>query len=599
MLKRKLSYIKPGQARYTGMADQYVCFTMDHQLMNANTWKDFVRVFRDNSDDFDQGWRGEYWGKMMRGACLTYMYNGDEDLYRVLEETVRDMLNAQRPDGRFSTYSQEAQLNGWDVWSRKYVLTAMLHFYCICREETLKERILSAMCRHMDALIAKVGEGKIPITQTSEWWGGINSCSILDAVIELHRISGKEEYLKFAKYIISTGGCEQDDLIELALKGEKMPWQYPVIKAYETISFFEGVLSYYEVTGEEKYLTAVQRFVEAVNDTDITIIGCAGCTNELFDNSTLRQVLFNEHTMQETCVTVTWMRMMARLHLLTGEAKYFARMEKSAYNALYGSVNSNQLKQLSFEENAYVEPLPFESYSPLYNNSRGRGVGGFKRFSFGGYYGCCACIAAAGIAIFPLCAALQGPEGPVFNSLMAGKMMLNTPGGQTMELQLETTYPADVQWEAVVTLANSEEFEWKLRVPEFFTNLVVTVNDIPEGNFIDGYWCIRRCWSDGDVVKLKAQLELIPHAIGGKTAFTYGVLTLARDANKEGGADLEEKVSFAKPLNFRLLTPQGEEQLRMELFLVNGGTLLLTDYASCGKQWLSNHNRITVWLNAE
>lgn len=598
----ELYYLEAGAARYTGPAGDYVRFTMSHQLMNAETWKNFVRVFRADSDDTDKGWRCEYWGKMMRGACLTYLYNKDEALYAVLEETVRDLLTAQRADGRFSTYSEAEQLQGWDMWGRKYVLTAMLHFYRICRNQGLKEEILTALCRHADAILAAVGEGedKVEITHTSKFWGGVNSCSILDAMVDLYRVTEKEEYLKFAQYILRTGGCRDGNLIELALENRLMPYQYPEVKAYETISFFEGVLSYYEVTGEPRCLQAVLNFVEAVNETDITLIGCSGCTHELFDHSAVVQTRESEGIMQETCVTVTWMRMMARLLLLTGEEKYFARMERSAWNALYGSVNTHEWKQYSFEEKAYVEPLPFDSYSPLTNNSRGRGIGGFKRFRFGGYYGCCACIAAAGIAIFPLCAALQSRRGLVINALLPGTVTANTPAGHRFTLEAESGYPAVMDWKAIIRLEAPEEFELKIRVPDYCENPRIFVNNQEVALAGDG-WCIISCiWKDGDTVAFRAELSLKQVTLEDKVAFTYGTLVLARDAAKEqGSAKMDEPLSLVQPLRYRLVPVSGkdEEWLRLELEQTDGrAPLLLTNYASCGKNWLSPRNRITVWM---
>ena len=42
--------------------------------------------------------------------------------------------------------------------------------------------------------------------------------------------------------------------------------------------------------------------------SDITVIGCAGCT--LFDHSAVRQLDAAEKgVMQETCVTVMWMKL--------------------------------------------------------------------------------------------------------------------------------------------------------------------------------------------------------------------------------------------------------------------------------------------------
>ena len=83
-----------GSFSYRGYLDQTVRFIEDIQLLQKPLWQKFVRVFTElpKPDTDDAGWRGEYWGKMMRGACLTYMYNKDDRLYRVLEETVRDLL---------------------------------------------------------------------------------------------------------------------------------------------------------------------------------------------------------------------------------------------------------------------------------------------------------------------------------------------------------------------------------------------------------------------------------------------------------------------------------------------------------------------------
>ncbi len=596
------SWLSPGSVRYDGLMDRYVRFSMDHQLLNEKTWEAFVAVFRGDSDDHDNGWRGEYWGKMMRGACLTYRYNRDEGLYAVLENTVRQMLGTQRPDGRFSTYSPKAQLNGWDMWGRKYILTSMLHFYDICRNEAFKASILEAMCAHVDAIMDRVGpeEGKIPITKTSHIWGGVNSASILDAVIELFRHTGKARYLAFARYILSTGGCEDGNLIELALENVKMPYQYPTVKAYETMSFFEGVLSYYETTGEQMYLRAVLNFVESVYETDVTVIGCSGCTHELFDNSARKQVLYSQGIMQETCVTVTWMRLLAKLFLLTGEAKFMDRMERSAYNALYGSTNTRNLKQYSMEEKAYVEPLPFDSYSPLYNSSRGRGIGGFKRFSFGGFYGCCACIASAGVAVMPLCATTRTGDGISFNSFGGGSLTTETPAGKLMTMRLHSGFPATPDWSAEISLQESEAFVIRIRIPEYLRECRVQINGIPAlATISDGYAVVSRVWNTGDTVSVSGRFLLESICVEGKTAFTYGPLVLARDSLKEPGVDLTAPLRIAgEP---KLLAPCEiwNESVRIEVPLADGGNLLLTDYASCGKNWLEKTAPMSVWLNIQ
>ena len=63
-----------------------------------------------------------------------------------------------------------------------------------------------------------------------------------------------------------------------------------------------------------------------------------------------------DNIMQETCVTVTWIRVMARMYLLTKDAKYIDRIEQSGYNALYGSLNTKSCKQLELVSREYLEP---------------------------------------------------------------------------------------------------------------------------------------------------------------------------------------------------------------------------------------------------
>lgn len=56
-------------------------------FLNGNSFlifrfKSFDQQFRDQQDGENQGWRGEYWGKMMRGAVMVYEYSQNRELYQ-------------------------------------------------------------------------------------------------------------------------------------------------------------------------------------------------------------------------------------------------------------------------------------------------------------------------------------------------------------------------------------------------------------------------------------------------------------------------------------------------------------------------------------
>lgn len=598
-MENLLHFLAPHDMAFTGMYQDYLAFTLRRQLLNPDTWAAFVRVFTADSDDGDKGWRCEYWGKMMRGACLCYRATGNEALYGLLTETVKDLLTAQRPDGRISTYSEACQLTGWDVWGRKYVMTGLIHFLDICREETLRGQILSALIRHADAIMEKIGPGKTNITETSDYWGGVNSCSILEPFMALYGLTEEERYLRFAEYILSTGGCRDGNLIEIALRNKIPPYQYPEVKAYETMSFFEGVLAYYQATGKEKYLRAVMHFFEAVAETDLTVIGCCGCTHELFDHSALRQTEPSQNIMQETCVSVTWMRLCAKLLLLTGDSRYYGYIERTGYNALYGAVNLFGLPQYDRQSKTWMDALPFDSYSPLTDSRRGVGVGGLKRFSFGGFYGCCACIASAGIALLPLTAVLQRVDGVYINAMFSGKAAFQASNGKRVTLIAQSDYPKEGSMKLTVeTVEGPALFSLRLRIPEELQETEILLNGVrmKELPLEKGYICLNRRFSSGDRVELRGNIPLIRETIGNSDAFRYGCIVLARDEAKE--PDFDSPVSLPDgPVSYRMLPPEEGETVRLLIAQQPGlPPLLLTDYASCGKRWNQRKNRVTVWM---
>lgn len=572
--------------------DENVRFVIARQLKNRAYWNKFCEVFSTKEDTADEGWRAEYFGKMMRGAVWIYLYSRDEELYDVMTEAVLNMLPRQEENGRFSSYTQEKEFTGWDVWGRKYLLTGMLHYCDVCRDEALKTRIVQAMERHVDYMIAHIGseEGRIAITATSEWWSGVNSCSVLEPVVELYRRTGKAEYLAFAKYIISTGGCADGDLVALALEGKKLPHEYPVVKAYEVMSFFEGLLAYYEVTGEEPYYRAVCNFAEGVQAGDITAIGCAGCTHECFDNAALRQTEYSDVIMQETCVTVTWMRLLFRLYRLSGKACYIDRLECSGWNALYGSLNTEGNEQYSFERRAYLPAMAFDSYSPLYMNKRGRGIGGFKEFASGGYFGCCAAIGACGIALMPMTALMQDEDGSlIVNALCDGEAQADG-----FSVCVKSAYPRDAKGTITVFCEGERELCIRIRRPAWCPVLTVNGRRFSKEDFCT----VRGTFRSGDTIDVAYELSLRAVRLNGKIAFFYGPLALAADALKTE-RDIRRPVRLGgrQPV-FRVLPPAAGELVRIALKTADG-ELLLTDYASCGKQWLNENAILSVWLDEE
>ena len=589
----KMKQLYTQSLKIGGIMDRAVDFVIANQLKDKKTWRTYIDVFATRDDSEELWWRGEFFGKQMRGACYAYLYSRDEELYDILTWACQELLKTQDEYGRFSTYSLDKEFNGWDMWGRKYVLTGLQHYYQICRDEELKVAILEAEKKHMDYIISKIGPDKIDITATSLWWGCVNSCTILEPTVQLYKETKEPRYLEFAKYIISKGGSADCNLIDLALQGELYPYQYPVTKAYEMMSFYEGLLAYYEATREEKYLEVARKFIEAVYESDITIIGCAGCTNELFDHAVVRQTEYSEEIMQETCVTVTWMRLLVRIYLLTKEARYIDCIEVSGYNALYGSLNTKQCEHFDRWSQEYLPAKCFDSYSPLYMNTRGRWIGGISHFQNGEYTGCCVAIGACGISLMPLTAVVTMGDYTYINHQFSGSASIKDVDGKDVGLTFESEYPLKGVCKIKLQCKGECHLKLKVRKPAWCENMLLNGKEVTA----DGYQEVTGIFKDGDEIIFEWKLTLKVHRLNEKVAFTYGGITLACDSAKSD-RELDKPVVVGDEPTYRIILPEEDELIRMECE-TEDGTILLTDYQSCGKEWTGEKNVITVWLNTK
>lgn len=622
---------------FRGIMKEVNAFIEEFQLLRADLWQRFVAQFRQDAD-YDAGWRCEYWGKMMRGACFTYSCTRNPALYDILTASVRDILTTQDAQGRISSYAVSHELDGWDLWGRKYVLLGMQYFLEICADEALKAEIVACMTKQVDAIISRIGkgEGQKPITSATRHWRGLNSSSLLEPIVRLYAITGEKRFLDFATYIVSSGGTDIANIFDLAYEDHLYPYQYPTTKAYEMTSCFEGLLEYYRVTGIERYKTAVIRFANRVLESDFTIIGGCGCTHELFDHSAARQAnTTNMRIMQETCVTVTLMKFFYQLNLLTGDPRYADALETSFYNAYLGALNTNHvIEPLIRREHPdwAMEALPFDSYSPLTAGTRGNGVGGLKCMSDHHYYGCCACIGSAGSGVAAKMALLSTENGFALNLYLDGEIISRTPRGNRVRFQLETAYPRAGTVDITISPEREEVFSLLLRVPAWSGKTRLAVNGV-EMPARPGYVCVARRWKAGDRIELALDMTtrlirptpyghdiLMTKHIGQidymvptydeedplakfHAALLRGPIVLAQDNRLGYSVDEPVEIRAEADGSVKALfkprdTAPYPHMVEMEIPLADGRAMTVTDYASAGKTW-TEESKMAAWMRTK
>lgn len=481
------------------------------QLLDRELWKKLVDIFRpDNSDGENGTWKCEYWGKMMRGACFVYKTapTPDDQLYSVLEETVRDLLTTQDELGRICTYSVSDEFGGWDIWGRKYVMLGLIYFLEICRDDGLCSDVLAALMAHADYITEKLGHGENQreIAACSGAWDGLNSCSILEPFVLLFKLTKEPRYLEFSEYIASFGGTLHENYFKMALEDTTPIASYGQPKAYEMISCFDGLAELSKITGNEDDRRAVINFADRLLREEATVIGCLGCDSECLNHASVMQsdgsfiptMEFKGediHIMQETCVTVTWMKFMWQLWRMTGDSKYIDAFEISMYNAMSASLKD----EIYPDENGGII-LPVHSYSPLRHDIRSEIVGGQQLITENSLYGCCVCISSAGFALNTIAAAGHDSDGVIYLNLYRNGRIVSGD----VALDVKTDYPLSGLVNIDVSSADGRK-TLALRIPEWAGKADVTVNG--DTHTVRSGYC-ELAVSQGDTITLELPMDV-------------------------------------------------------------------------------------------
>lgn len=279
-----------------------------------------------------------------------------------------------------------------------------------------------------------------------------------------------------------------------------------------------------------------------------------------------------------------------------------------------------------------LEPLPFDSYSPLTAGTRGNGVGGLQVMSDKHYYGCCACIGSAGIGLIPRLQLMRSRRGFAMNLYIDGEVSTETPRGGSIVIKTETDYPKSGEVRIILELSEPEKFELSFRNPAWSEKTEVRVLGEPINAEL-GYISISREWKSGDEISLSFDMRTrailpipygeevlmtgeanIPNCLIPKLdredpiahrhiAFRRGPVMLAMESRL--GYSVDDPIDPELLPDGSVLAELSDETIapypaivECRIPLADGRKITLTDYASAGKLW-TEESKMAVWLLTE
>ena len=563
-------------------------------------------------------WQTEFWGKYMHSAAPFWTFTKCPRLKSQIDAGVENVISAQLDDGYIGNYAKERRsaTEAWDVWGIKYTMLGLLHYYDMVKEQNpaAAKRAIESCKRLCDYLIKSVGpESNLKIAHTGNY-AGQPSCSSLEPVMWLYNRTQEKRYLDFASFIVSQMTEVEDGprLLDLAQKGvpvadrSVLPKKGNIWsgvrtnrgKAYEMMSCYQGLIEYYEVTGRKDLLDAAIWSAKNIIKEEINLAG-SGASYEHWYHGAKHQHEPFLHT-QETCVTITWMRLCEKLLTVTGESVWADQLEKTFYNAYLASMAANGGL--------------FAVYTPL-DGTKSEGQIHCRMHT-----NCCNANGPRGFLSFVRSLLQAKGDEVFFNYFVSSRASIKIPAiGKKVLFETHTHYPKYGEVDIRFRIQEPMKFKFSVRIPACVKVKGLKVNGelvksgIPANG---GYVTIERNWNPGDVVNLDFDLTVKMHRSGNFAAFTRGPVLLARDSRFADGdisAVLREhgaKLIFdnGKDVLFDVEHFSNMDGMRMIVSakLPMGGhdenldrrslkTVKFCDYASAGNQW-SPSNYYRVWL---
>jgi uncharacterized protein len=277
-------------------------------------------------------------------------------------------------------------------------------------------------------------------------------------------------------------------------------------------------LKYYKLTGNERYLKAMQTAWTDIRLHRMYITGTSSDHERFVDDDVLNAE--NENRIGEGCVTTTWVQMNLQLLQITGGQKYAEELERSVYNHLLAAEN------------------PQTGCVSYYTALQGK-----RPYKCDQGYSCCLSSIPRGISLIP--EMVWGKVNNVFSVLLyeAGEMTDTVSANDNSLLRLtiksSTSFPLEGKIDYVITPTKTKKFALNFRVPGWSQNFVAKIGEDVYKGTAGRFLKIDRTWKAGDqlVIRFDMPLQIIPGGLSypNKIAFKRGPQVLAVDhaLNKE------------------------------------------------------------------
>jgi DUF1680 family protein len=460
--------------------------------------------------------------KIIEGASNTLISAPNPKLEKVLDSLIAIVKIGQEKDGYLTTWRTinpakppapwvpviegkrwESLQISHECYNAGHLIEAAVVHY----EATGKRNFLDIAIKNADLLVKTFGDKPGQVK-------GVPGHQIVETgLIKLYQITGKEDYLKLAKYYLDNRGNPNNH----KLYGEYAQDHIPVIQQNEAVGhavravyMYAGMTDIAAMTKDKGYTDAVNKLWDNMVNKKMYITGGIGSRHdgEAFGDN---YELPNLTAYNETCAAIGDVYWNHRLHNLYGKSEYFDVIERTMYNGLISGI--------SLDGKEFFYPNALES-DGVFKSNRGSCT---RQAWFD-----CSCCPTNLIRFVPSIPGLiySKSKDVLYVNLYASNNASFTLGKTDLQISQQTGYPWNGKVAISVNSKKESQFTIKLRVPGWARNEVLpgdlysykkastqkaTINLNGEVLAIqpqDGYFTITRNWKKGDKINLNFPMEV-------------------------------------------------------------------------------------------
>lgn len=452
----------------------------------------------------DWFWIGEQPGKWLEAAILAAEQQGNAELRQKAEDVLTRLIAAQEPGGYLGITDPKIRdglrpLRGMDA----YELYFTLHALVTAKERWGSDDALAAAERLGDYFIARIAPGQaefFPVPKEVTIAGhpehfGLEGALLAHPMARLARVSGERKYLDWSQWVVSRmdrwSGCGTLSNLDKVADGTlRLNEIQPNVHAHTLHMNLLGLLEQARATGDR---ALVRKAMAAWSEIAASRTYVTGGVS-VGETYRAEHDLPNTGNVCETCATMSWLELNARLLELTGDPAHADVIERVIWNHLPAAQTA--------DGDGWRYHTPLNGWKPE------------------GYYtgpDCCSSSGPRSLAALPTFLYGRTRDGVAINQYVPSTLRTTLASGTELTLRQATDYPTGERVEIEVSPAKPERFALRLRLPAWCERPAVTVNGQPvaerprrEATFA----AIAREWQAGD--RVAVTLPMAPRWYAGQ-----------------------------------------------------------------------------------